>query len=226
MRRLETEVAICAKLRHPNICHYIGTGARDGLLMICLEYASGGTLSDRIDRALAANSHFPVGTVTSWIAQIATAVDYMHSKRVLHRDLSAPNVFLSGHDDIKVGDFGLSKSTGNSVTVRGKTICGTPNYFSPEMVNGEPYGVASDVWSVGLLAHEIITLRHPFLGGSFAALLRRIMACDYDKQRLAESPYPDEIKRVASDQELLHLDAAKRLKLGDLLSRPTFKAAP
>ena len=201
MRRLETEVAICAKLRHPNICHYIGTGARDGLLMICLEYASGGTLSDRIDRALAANSHFPVGTVTSWIAQIATAVDYMHSKRVLHRDLSAPNVFLSGHDDIKVGDFGLSKSTGNSVTVRGKTICGTPNYFSPEMVNGEPYGVASDVWSVGLLAHEIITLRHPFLGGSFAALLRRIMACDYDKQRLAESPYPDEIKRVASDQE-------------------------
>ena len=57
------------------------------------------------------------------------------SKRVLHRDLSAANVFLSAADDIKVGDFGLSKSSGTSVSVHGKSVVGTPNYFSPEMVS-------------------------------------------------------------------------------------------
>ena len=95
---------------------------------------------------------------------------------------------VAAQNDIKVGDFGLSKANAASVSVMGRTVCGTPNYFSPEMVNGEPYGAASDVWSVGLLAHEILTLRHPFLGGSFAVLLQRILACDYDKERLEDAP--------------------------------------
>ena len=104
----------------------------------------------------------------------------------------------------------------------GTTQCGTPNYFSPEMVNGEPYGPASDVWAVGVLAYEILTLRHPFTGRSLAALLRRITMCEYDEVRLREAPYPDEIKVVASGAELMHLDPSKRLTLAELLGRPAF----
>ena len=225
LSRMETEVAVCARLRHPNICHYLGTVSRGDTLLICMEYASGGTLSNRIDEAAKEGSHFDVGTAASWIAQIATAVSYMHRKRILHRDLSAPNVFLTLGDDIKVGDFGLSKANAaSSVPVMGRTVCGTPNYFSPEMVNGESYGAASDVWAVGVLAHEILTLKHPFVGRSLAALLRRITLCEYDRQRLAEAPYPDELKSVASDAELMHLDPNQRLTLTELLSRPAFKA--
>jgi serine/threonine protein kinase len=61
-------------------------------------------------------------------------------------------------------------------------MCGTPNYFSPEIVNGERYGAPSDAWAVGLLLYEILTLRHPFLGGSLAALLKRICEGEYDQQ--------------------------------------------
>lgn len=225
MRRLETEVAVCAKLRHPNICHYFGTLARGANLMICLEYAAGGTLSERIEQALVAHEPFACNLAVSWVAQIAAAVSHMHSRRVLHRDLSAQNVFLSADGDIKVGDFGLSKVSNTSISFKGRTMCGTPNYFSPEMVNGEPYGAASDTWSVGLLVHEILTLRHPFHGGSLAVLFQRIVACGYDHQQLADAPYPDELKVVASSSELLHVDPRKRLTLEALLARQTFQTA-
>ena len=81
--------------------------------------------------------------------------------------------------DIKVSDFGLSKATtinSRSLAHAGRTVCGTPNCFSPELVNGDRYGAPADAWAVGLLAYEILTLQHPFLGGSLAALLKRI--CD------------------------------------------------
>ena len=224
LQRLETEVAVCARMRHPNICHYLGTVARDNMLLICLEYAAGGTLADRIDAAYDAKTPFHVELATTWIAQIATAVSYMHSMQVLHRDLSAQNVFLSRAEDIKVGDFGLSKASNTSqLSVRGRTLCGTPNYFSPEMVHGEPYGAASDAWSVGLLAHEILTLKHPFCGGSLAVMLQNIVAGKYDRRPLAEAPYPQELKNVATGEELLCADPKKRLTLEALLARPTFK---
>ena len=111
--------------------------------------------------------------------------------------------------------------------MRGQTLCGTPNYFSPEMINGEPYGAASDCWSVGLLAHEILTTHHPFAGGpatSLARLLQRILACDYDRQPLLDAPYPDELKEVASTDGLLHPDPKQRLTLEALLATPIFKA--
>ena len=71
------------------------------------------------------------------------------------------------------------------------------------MVHGEPYGAASDAWSVGLLAHEILTLKHPFCGGSLAVMLQNIVAGKYDRRPLAEAPYPQELKNVATGEELL-----------------------
>lgn len=70
LRRLETEVAVCAKLRHPNICHYLGTVSRGEDLLICLEYAAGGTLAHRIDTAHEARTLFPYDVAVSWIAQV------------------------------------------------------------------------------------------------------------------------------------------------------------
>jgi len=222
LKRLETEVAVCAKLRHPNICHYLGTVLHSDALLICLEYAAGGTLCQRIEEAFLAGRPFGAAVARLWIAQIALAVSYTHSMQVLHRDLSAQNVFLSSCDQIKVGDFGLSKASESSLSVQGKTVCGTPTYFSPEMVNGEPYGPASDVWSIGLLAHEILTLRHPFMGVSMAVLMQRIASGDYDEQLLADAPYPEEIKVVASAKGFLHADPKQRLTLKELLAQPMF----
>ena len=222
---MENEVKVCAKLRHPGIIHYLGTIVKNDKLLICLEYAAGGTLADSISRHKHANKPYEVETARSWIREIAGAVSHMHSMRVLHRDLSALNVFLTLNRRIKVGDFGLSMAgTVASKSIYGRTVCGTPNYFSPEMIEGEPYGPPADVWSVGLLAFEILTLTHPFVGDSLAAMLKRILSSEYDKGLLTRAPYPRELRDVASDRELLHPDPKQRLALETLLARPVFQA--
>ena len=93
--RLDTEVVVLAKLRHRHICQYVHTAVRGEVLNIYIEYAAGGTLSDRIDAAQRASTPFEADVATAWIVQISMAVAYMHSMRVLHRDLSARNIFLS-----------------------------------------------------------------------------------------------------------------------------------
>lgn len=225
--RLDTEVVVLAKLRHRHICQYVHTAVRGEVLNIYIEYAAGGTLSDRIDAAQRASTPFEADVATAWIVQISMAVAYMHSMRVLHRDLSARNIFLSSADSIKVGDFGLSKAdqSHRACSINGKTLCGTPNYFSPEMIKGEAYGTASDAWAVGLLAHEIFTLHHPFTSSSLAGLLDLILTCHYDDERLARAPYSTEAKSVASRDGLLHVDKDKRLRLETLLEMPTFREA-
>jgi len=228
MRTLENEVRACARLRHPNIVHYLATYVREDKLLICLEHAAGGTLSERLDARLEMQRPLALAVAARWISQIASAVDYMHSMAVLHRDLSANNVLLSAaepaeHGDIKVSDFGLSKASSKSRSaITAKTVVGTPDCFSPELINGETYGAPSDAWAVGLLAHEIATLGHPFEHDSLAALLKQILACEYDEARLARAPYPEELRWIASREGLLHPDAAKRLTLKALLAMPLF----
>lgn len=223
LRLLENEVKVCARLRHPNIAHYFGTVVNSDKVLICLEYAAGGTLADSIDRHFDRKQPYESSAAVLWIRQIAAAVSHMHSMRILHRDLSANNVFLSASGNIKVGDFGLSKANTQSRSAMGRTVCGTPNYFSPEMINGDPYGTPSDTWSVGLLAYEILTLEHPFSGGSLASMLKRIASSDYDKNQLERAPHPKELLRVASNHELLHPDPTQRLRLEELLARDIFK---
>jgi len=233
LRTLENEVRMCARLRHINIVHYLATFVRDETLLICLEHAAGGTLAACLDFRHLKNWPLPACVAARWIKQIAAAVSYMHSMHVLHRDLSANNVLLTvppseaddaNHGSVKVSDFGLSKASTNdsrsSFGHVGITMCGTPNYFSPEIVNGERYGAPSDAWAVGLLLYEILTLRHPFLGGSLAALLKRICEGEYDQQVLDSAAHPDELKAVASRTGLLHLDPNQRLTLGELLKLP------
>lgn len=97
-------------------------------------------------------------------------------------------------------------------------------YFAPEMVEGKPYGPASDAWAVGILAHEILTLHHPFsASGSLAQLLSRITDGQYDRSHLARAPYPEAIKAVASSVNLLHVDPVKRLTLPAMLEWPVFR---
>jgi len=226
-RKLENEVAICASLRHPNIVQYLRTSHNDTYLVLMLEYASGGSVADQLDKHAASTTPFEQGRVCLWLAQLSSAVAYLHSVKVLHRDLSASNVFLSAAGDIKVGDFGLSKTTGvnASRSALATTMCGTPNYCSPELINGEPYGAASDVWAIGLIAYQLFTLRHPFEASSVSQLFRLICAGKVDTTALAAAPFPSELTCIADTRHLLHPNAARRMRLAELLALPALRSA-
>mmetsp|Transcript_7905 Transcript_7905/g.23705 ORF Transcript_7905/g.23705 Transcript_7905/m.23705 type:complete len:186 (-) Transcript_7905:177-734(-) len=146
---------------------------------------------------------------------------------VIHRDLSASNVFLSIQGDVKIGDFGLSRTLACGLTQAGgqlaTTMCGTPSYCSPELVNGRPYGAASDVWAVGLLAYQIFTLRHPFDGCSMNQLVRKIIGAAIDLSPLEKAPYPAELTAIADTRHLLHPEPAFRMKLSQVLAMPVVR---
>ena len=98
------------------------------------------------------------------------------------------------------------------------TACGTPFYFSPELVNSQPYREPSDVWALGVLLYELLTLQRPFNGGNIAVLALNITNGTYDEEALNLSPYPQWVRRLASKEKLLHPDPHRRLPLPELLA--------
>jgi NIMA (never in mitosis gene a)-related kinase len=91
------------------------------------------------------------------------AIDYIHSNKILHRDIKSQNVFLTSNGTLKLGDFGISKVLQNTMD-KAATMVGTPYYMSPEMYENKPYTHKSDIWALGCILYELCTLKRAFEG--------------------------------------------------------------
>lgn len=88
-------------------------------------------------------------------------LDYIHKKKILHRDIKAMNVFLSKSEKVRIGDLGVAKALAENMDFA-RTMVGTPFYLSPEMCEEKPYNEKSDVWALGCVLYELCTFKHPF----------------------------------------------------------------
>jgi polo-like kinase 1 len=147
------------------------------------------------------------------MVQIIAALKYLHSHRIIHRDLKLGNLFLSGKMELKIGDFGLATKL-EFDGERKRTICGTPNYIAPEILEakqGHSYEV--DVWSLGVIIYTLIIGKPPFETSDVKTTYRRI--------RMNAYTFPDhiQISDVAKDMitRILNNDPAKRPTLEELL---------
>ena len=131
------------------------------------------------------------------------------------------NIFLTSREsgDVKVGDFGLSRALSQSTSELALTVCGTPFYLSPELVSGSPYGVPADLWSLGVVLFELLTLQRPFVAPNFAALIQEVMACSYDESLLTRCGHDAALRNLASRDGLLHPDAKQRATLAHVVAR-------
>jgi NIMA (never in mitosis gene a)-related kinase len=101
--------------------------------------------------------------VISWFCQLCLAIKHIHARKILHRDLKSQNIFLTKANQVKIGDFGISKVLENTSDFAWTSL-GTPYYLSPEICMGQKYDYKSDTWMLGCILYELCTLRRPFEG--------------------------------------------------------------
>jgi len=208
------EVRVLSQMTHPNIIRYLHASRDEGELKIYMEYAEGGTLAQAVTARGA--RLFESAQVQRWTRQLAAALQHVHAQGVLHRDVKAANVLLTRNGVIKLGDFGSSRAL-STHTHFAQTMVGTPYYLAPEVLRGEPYSFAADVWGAGVVLFELLTLRRPFEGVHLGALLIKVERGEYDHGALAACTHPTELKRLASHECLLHPDPSERMRLDELL---------
>lgn len=154
------EIDFLRRLRHPLIVSYVDSFISQGDLCIVMEYCDWGDLSQVIDWKRSSKSSFFDYQILAFFSQIAVAVEYIHSKNIIHRDLKPKNIFLH-KNMIKVGDFGVARQLSSRADLA-YTVAGTPIYMSPEVLKRAPYTRKADIWSLGVMLYEMITLVTPF----------------------------------------------------------------
>lgn len=170
------EVSVLSKMRHPNIVQYVESFEESGCLYIVMEYCEGGDLYARINsqRGMA----FSETKVLEWFVQICLALKHVHDRKILHRDIKTSNIFLTKSGAIKLGDFGIARVLNNTFELA-RTCIGTPYYLSPEICENKPYNNKSDVWALGCVLYEVLTLKHAFEAGNMKNLVLKIIRGSY-----------------------------------------------
>jgi serine/threonine protein kinase len=164
--RFLREYDLAARLDHPNIARIHDLGVADDHVYLAMEYFPGGDLRSRMGRPL------PWREALGHLRQLAAALGALHAVGVLHRDVKPGNVLVRGDGSVAFIDFGLARQLGleSDITANG-AIFGTPHYMSPEQGHGGVLDARSDLYSLGIVLHEMLTGEKPFRGETPLAVL-------------------------------------------------------
>ena len=159
VERFRREAISAAALSHPNIVPVYDRGeTEDGRYYIAMEYVSGGTLKDRIDR----DGPLAPGVAVRVASQVAEALGAAHDRGIIHRDVKPRNILVSESGDVKVADFGIARAATATAISQTSDMIGTARYMSPEQAMGKRVGPASDLYSLGVVLYEMLTGDVPF----------------------------------------------------------------
>ena len=163
------------------------------------------------------NSHFTESQIWNIFLQMCYGIYYLHANNVIHRDIKTANIFLDNTNEyiIQIGDFGVSKVLNNSDTTG--TQIGTPLYLSPELLGKHKYGKKTDIWALGCILYELITLKTAFAARNMTALCRKIQLASYPKI-INKHNYSKELLGLLD--KMLVLDVNQRLSINQILELP------
>jgi tRNA A-37 threonylcarbamoyl transferase component Bud32 len=170
--RLFREARSAGVLSHPNIVTIYDMDESDGLAYIAMAYVNGPTL----ERVLESEAPLSGANMLRILRQTALGLDYAHGRGIVHRDIKPANIMTDEDGAVKITDFGIAKITAVTSMTQTRTVVGTPNYMSPEQVQGLPVDGRSDQFSLAVIAYEILTGERPFQGEHLSTIVYKIVA--------------------------------------------------
>ncbi|XP_061112648.1 aurora kinase A [Conger conger] len=205
--QLRREVEIQSHLRHPNILRLYGYFHDASRVYLILEFAPRGELYSELQRC----GRFDDSRSATYIMELADALHYCHTKKVIHRDIKPENLLLGSGGELKIADFGWSVHTPSS---RRSTLCGTLDYLPPEMIEGRTHDEKVDLWSLGVLAYEFLVGKPPFETKSHEETYRKISRVEFS--------YPAHMSTESRDLigQLLKHNPLHRLPVLGVLQHP------
>ena len=205
------EVKLLSQLNHPNVLGYIDSFMHKNHLCIITELCERGDLYNALKSC---KKYLSEDQVLDWFVQIALAMQHIHQKKVLHRDLKTQNVFLTADGLVKLGDFGIARVL-NAPVEMAMTVIGTPYYMSPEVMESRPYDFKSDMWSLGCVLYEMTSLKHAFDANDMNGLVMKIVR---GKFMPTPSHYSTELRSLVN--KLLTKIPKQRPTLEQILEMP------
>jgi serine/threonine-protein kinase len=166
VERFKREARAVAQLSHPNVVTVIDRGEDGGKQFIVFEYIDGENLKELVVR----KGRLSVRDALEVALQIARGLGFAHEHGVVHRDVKPQNVLLNGDGQAKVTDFGIARSLAVDGVTQTGTVMGTSNYIAPEQASGQPVGVETDVYSLGVVLYELLAGDVPFPGENFVSV--------------------------------------------------------
>eukprot|EP00755_Sulcionema_specki_P006157 Sspe_Gene.34708::Locus_16848_Transcript_1_1_Confidence_1.000_Length_1293::g.34708::m.34708/K19584/PRKX; protein kinase X len=191
------EAAILSEINFPFIVNLLKRFADEHKLYLLLEFVPGGELFSHLRKA----GKFPNDVSKFYVSEVLLAFEYLHSKDIIYRDLKPENLLLDVQGHIKITDFGFAKK----VPERTFTLCGTPEYLAPEIIQSTGHGKAVDWWAMGILLYEMLVGYPPFFDESPFRIYEKILEGKLQFPKWIDSRAKDLIKN------LLALDHTKRL---------------
>ncbi|CAM9504592.1 unnamed protein product, partial [Ectocarpus fasciculatus] len=208
IRNLRQEIAILRTLNHENIILMFDAFETDREFCVVTEYAQG-----ELFEILQDDHMLPEAQVQKIAKQLVQALHYLHSNRVIHRDMKPQNILVGAHGRVKLCDFGFARAMSSNTVVL-TSIKGTPLYMAPELVKEQPYDLTVDLWSLGVILYELLVGQPPFYTNSIYSLINHIVKDPVQ--------YPADISPDLRSflQGLLRKDPRQRLSWPELLRHP------
>ncbi|XP_004265168.1 serine/threonine-protein kinase PLK4 isoform X2 [Orcinus orca] len=210
VQRVQNEVKIHCQLKHPSILELYNYFEDNNYVYLVLEMCHNGEMNRYIKNR---RKPFSENEARHFMHQIITGMLYLHSHGILHRDLTLSNLLLTRNMNIKIADFGLATQL-KMPHEKHYTLCGTPNYISPEIATRSAHGLESDIWSLGCMFYTLLIGRPPFDTDTIKNTLNKVVLADYEM--------PTFLSREAKDliHQLLRRNPADRLSLSSVLDHP------